>query len=194
MHFDDQIWKEHLSLKQHIQSILSIGRLIDSSAMLNCRRGCFNWRDSFNCHQGSTWKYGSYIGAALSYKWLSSSSPLYYTFFDLLLEGTHPLSCFILLPVGNLCGQVRKRHPWGDAKATKVQNSAIDKALAYLGCINFSLTSSYFAHTGGDREKACRDIGSKDGSWQCKTSKNKERKTSKTWGWCAEVEPLGLIK
>lgn len=31
--------------------------------------------------------------------------------------------------VGNLCGQVRKRHPWGDAKATKDE---IDKKLAEI--------------------------------------------------------------
>uniref|UniRef100_R7W940 glutamine--tRNA ligase n=1 Tax=Aegilops tauschii TaxID=37682 RepID=R7W940_AEGTA len=44
-------------------------------------------------------------------------------------EENWSLILHFLLPVGGLCGQVRKRHPWGDAKATKEE---IEKKLAEI--------------------------------------------------------------
>ena len=60
---------------------------------------------------------------------LGSSSPSFTSFIVVvspffLLTWTLRVECYLFLffsfSVGSLCGQVRKRHPWGDAKLVKV--------------------------------------------------------------------------
>jgi hypothetical protein len=60
---------------------------------------------------------------------LGSTSPsftsvlLFFTLFSLLMwdcKNWAPFGPDFFLSVGSLCGQVRKRHPWGDAKSIKV--------------------------------------------------------------------------
>lgn len=44
----------------------------------SCRRSCFVWRDSVNCHCCSEWKHGSHSGTAISYKWFGFQFTFFY--------------------------------------------------------------------------------------------------------------------
>jgi hypothetical protein len=86
----------------------------------------------------------------------------------------------IFLPVGSLCGQVRKKHPWGDAKATKVQNIAINKALGFFWLCELYSELPHILLIQDEIEKRLAEIlGPKTEADNVKPVKKKKEKPAK---------------